>query len=87
MIRCTLELLPGGYEEDPQHLGTIYIANEITQSVATGGKRGEYIYSLEKKRKGRTVSEGMISDYPRLSYSVWELVRRILNQEHWKGKL
>lgn len=85
MIRCTLELLPGGLEEDVQHLGTIEISNDVLATLESKGRRGSYIYEIQKKRKGRIVSKGLIADYPREAYSVWELVRRILEKE--KGRL
>ena len=82
MIRCRLELVPGGIEGEsiePIHLGTIIIGNQIGRTLASDGKRGDYSYELEKKRKGRIVNDGIIRDFPRLSYHPWNLVRRILN--------
>lgn len=78
MIRCTLELIPGGIGE-PEHLGVIDIDNRVLRSVYSGGKRGDYRYLLHKKRQGRVVSEGVIHDFPRLSYHPWNLIKRILD--------
>lgn len=81
MIRCTLELIPGGVGE-PEHLGIIEIANEIGTTLSTGGKRGDYRFWLYKKRKNVTHPHwcGTVRDFPRLSYHPWNLVRRILNE-------
>jgi hypothetical protein len=85
MIRCTLELLPGGSEKGKKHLGTILIENNVLKSIQTRGKRGSYRYSLFKKKEDVVSRQGHIESYPRESYSVWELIRRILEQE--KGRL
>jgi len=82
MIRCRLELVPGGLESDdsePIHLGTIIIGNQIGATLASGGKRGDYYYELKKKRRNRIASNGIIRDFPRQSYHPWNLVRRILD--------
>lgn len=78
MIRVTLELVPGGVGE-PEHLGTIEIDNQYGRTLATGGKRGDYGYEIQKKRKGRAVVVGNIKDFPRLSYHPWNMVKRILD--------
>lgn len=77
MIRVTLELIPGGVGE-PERLGVIEIDNQIGRSIASGGKRGDYYYELQKKRR-KVVMRGTISDFPRLSYHPWNLVKRILD--------
>ena len=42
-------------------------------------KRGEYDVRIMRKGTTNTVQrEGMVRDYPRQSYTVWELVRRAL---------
>lgn len=81
MIRCTLTLCPGGLEgqDVEEHLGTIYIANDMTRTLQTRGKRGSYKYKLMKKRQRVVSVSGVIADFPRLSYHPWNLVRRILN--------
>lgn len=79
MIRCTLELVPGGVGE-PEQLGIIEIGNGVMRTVQSDGRRGDYFYEVEKKRKGRVVAKGVIRDFPRLSYHPWNLVRRILDE-------
>lgn len=79
MIRCTLELIPGGIGE-PELLGQIDIDNRIGRTLASAGKRGDYGYELFKKRRGRVFRAGVIHDFPRLSYHTWNLVRDILNE-------
>lgn len=81
MIRVTLELLPGGVEEDVEHLGTIIISNDIMKSLQTHGMRGTYSYEVFKKRKGKVFAKGRVRDFPRLSYHPWNLVLRVLKQE------
>lgn len=78
MIRCTLELVRASNGES-EHLGTIEIGNQVGRSLVTGGKRGDYHYSLFKKRRGRIFRSGKIENFPRLSYHPWNLVRDILN--------
>lgn len=79
MIRCTLELIPGGIGE-PEHLGTIEISNEVFRTIETSGLRGNYHYDMWKKRQGRKPwKKGRVRDFPRLAYHPWNLVREILN--------
>jgi hypothetical protein len=81
MIRCTLELLPGGID-DPElneHLGTIEIANNIVTSIETP-RLGTYDFMLFKKRKRNPFWRGQTRAFPRYSYHPWNLVREILNQ-------
>jgi hypothetical protein len=59
-------------------LGQMRITNNGIES-AHNPKRGEY--DVEIMRKGSTTKvqrKGLVRDYPRLSYTVWELVRRSL---------
>lgn len=77
MIRCTLELVPGGVGE-PEHLGTIEIDNRISRTMETKGKRGDYNYKIKKKRQTIWVDDGVIQNFPRLSYHPWNLVKLIL---------
>lgn len=79
MIRCTLELIPGGVGE-PELLGVIEIVNELSETFASSGKRGNYTYSLYKKIKGRVVYRGVIRKFPRLAYHPWNLIYEILYQ-------
>jgi hypothetical protein len=59
-------------------LGRMQITNNGIES-AHNPNRGDYI--VELFRKGSTTKvqrKGLVRDYPRLSYTVWELVRRSL---------
>lgn len=78
MIKVTLELMPGGQKFGGEHLGTIWISNDLSTTIQTVGKRGTYKYELQKKRRGRTVVEGRVENFPRLSYHPWNLILRIL---------
>lgn len=90
MIKCTLELCPGGVDdpETNEHLGTIKISNDIVGTVNTGGRRGNYRFDLWKKRYGSKINparSGMIDGFPRLSYHPWNLVRLILEEAAYKN--
>jgi hypothetical protein len=80
MIRCKLELLPGGIDlgDENQLLGEIHISNEIFRTIETGGRRGNYRAVIWKKRE-RAWTKVKLEDFPRQSYHPWEMVRRILN--------
>lgn len=84
MIRVTLELVPGGVGQ-PERLGVIEIGNLVMRTMESGGKRGDYSYELEKKRRGHVIHAGTILDFPRLSYHPWNLVKRILDQAAESG--
>src|SRR5687767_6591261 len=59
-------------------LGQMRISNDGIAS-SHNPKRGDYI--VELFRKGSTTKvqrKALVRDYPRLSYTVWELVRRSL---------
>ena len=78
MIRVTLELVPGGVGE-PEHLGTIFIANQIRRSL-DNPRRGDYEFQLWKKRTtGRPKATGLIEDFPRQAYHPWNLVKEVLD--------
>jgi hypothetical protein len=86
MIRCTLEIIPGGIGE-PRQLGIIEIWNDLKDSLETEGARGSYRYELQKKIRGRVAARGEVRGYPRQAYSVWELVRRVLADVKIQGRL
>jgi len=79
MIVCKLELWPGGVEEGAEHLGTITISNQVFKTIETGGKRGDYHFTVRKKRPG-VWRKGRVRNFPRQAYHPWNLVREILNQ-------
>lgn len=59
-------------------LGRMYISN-TGHLTSKNPNRGDYI--VELFRKGSTTKvqrKGLVCDYPRNSYTVWELVRRAL---------
>ncbi len=61
---------------DATEIGRIHIANQ-----GTGTKtRGNYVaHIMRKGTQDKPQATVEIHDYPRLAYSVWELVRRVLN--------
>ena len=82
MIRCTLELIPGGISDntnDAEHLGTIIIANDVQETVESGGQRGTYDAVIFKKRK-RPWRMVKIRNFPRRAYHPWNLVLQILTK-------
>lgn len=83
MIRCRLELIPGGVGE-PELLGEIMISNNIFTTIRTEGKRGTYEAVIYKKRR-RPWTSIEILDFPRLSYHPWEMIRRALNEAALKN--
>lgn len=59
-------------------LGRMQICNTGT-TTSDNPKRGDYEVSLFRKGSTTKVQrKGLVRDYPRLSYTVWELVRRAL---------
>lgn len=79
MIVCILELWRGGDPDDRTLLGRIEMANDLIESLDTGGSKGTYNCLIYKKRKTawRRIK---IRNFPRLSYHPWNLVREILNK-------
>lgn len=77
MIVCELKLV-SGVDGHTEHLGTIEISNQLARTMLNP-KRGDYGFRLFKKRLNRVFYTGLVSDFPRLSYHPWNLVRQILN--------
>jgi len=78
MIRCRLELLPGGLDSsDNELLGEIIISNDIVTSIKNP-RRGTYFWEIFKKRRNVWMAGGL-DNFPRLSYHPWNIVREILN--------
>jgi len=77
-----MELLPGGYdrEEDNELLGEIFIDNDLTTSLSSGGRLGTYRARIFKKQRGHVWRVVYLKNFPRKSYHPWEMLRRILNQ-------
>lgn len=55
-------------------LGQMYISNDGTGDF----KRGNYLVEVMRKNSDSVQRQGYVPDYPRQSYTVWELVRRSL---------
>lgn len=81
MIRCMLFLDPGGVSriDEWELLGHIDISNSIDRSL-DDPRRGDYEYEIFKKRRTKPFAQGVISNFPRLSYHPWNLVKRILDE-------
>lgn len=77
MLRVTVELVPWGVESEKKTLGTMIIANDGTGTHQRGN------YNVRRYgRRGITkkpLREARVENWPRLSRSVWELVRTCLD--------
>lgn len=82
MIVIKVELWPFGSEERAEEIGRMTITNDGT---SRNPMRGDY--NTKIMRRGTTdkvQKQGRVENYPRKSYSVWELVRRALNDIYSK---
>jgi len=85
MIKVTIELLPFGSEADKTTLGEMFIWNDGTGSSNRGnykfwyGAKGNTMAELRKVKLGDKPPKGVLLDFPRKSYSAFELVKRCLN--------
>lgn len=80
MIVVKIELWPGGHENHPrkQELGRLHITNLGNHPNAR--RRGNYgIRVMRRGSTNKVLKEGEVLDYPRESYTIWELVKRALN--------
>ena len=80
MIVVKIEMWPGGYEDAKYPLGTLVIVNDGTSE---NPKRGNYdVWRLSAGQAIRSFrtrpSRGRVDNYPRASYSIFELVKRAL---------
>lgn len=76
MIIVKVELWPWGQESKAKEIGRMTIANDGTSNSS---KRGNYNVKIMRRGTTNTViKQKRVEDYPRLSYSIWELVRRAL---------
>lgn len=58
MIRVTIEMVPGGIENQKRHMATIEIANDIRETVDTRGRRGSYTARFSRiSQFGRSADE------------------------------
>lgn len=95
MIRVTIELLPLGEDRGRENevLGVMLIANDLTKTFASKGRRANYFIKLWKKRHAGIVHRHYpflpapadpwatteVRDFPRLSQHPWNIVREALN--------
>jgi len=80
MIVCKLELWVGGDPDNVEHLGVISMTNDLVETLKSNGDRGTYDCKVWKKRHGKkSWKQVKVTDFPRLSYHPWNLVREVLN--------
>jgi hypothetical protein len=83
MILIKIELVSAIHESRNKEIGRIRIVN----SGITNPKRGDYIAQIMRRGTTDKVLKTVeIEGYPREAYTVWELVRRIL-QKAFTGEL
>lgn len=81
MLRVIIEIWPRGSYEHKRTLAVMDIANDGSGSEA----RGNYVYRVYKRgtadgfpSRMPISRSGRITNYPRKSYPVWVLLKRIL---------
>lgn len=76
MLYVRVELWPHGNRDAAKVIGESYIANDGTGT----SERGNYNFRILGKG-GRTLKTKVdrVIDFPRQSYHVWHLLKRILN--------
>lgn len=85
MIVVKIELWPLGFEDKAKEIGRMTITNDLTTLERTSGNKSSY--NVRVMRRGtidQVQREGRVENYPRHSYTVWELVRRALNDVYKK---
>jgi len=76
MLVVKIELWPGGDERRARELGRLHITND---GGSSSDRRGNYVAHLMRRGTQKTVQRtAEVLDYPRLSYPVWKLVRKVL---------
>jgi hypothetical protein len=83
MLVIKVEMWPGGDGMRRRELGRMKIANTGSSGDP---KRGNYRVNLMRKGNKTVQRTCRVDNYPRLSYPVWELVRRALNTLHEESK-
>ena len=76
MLVVTVELWPGGNEEQKWHLGTARIVNDGAGSLEGGN------YTVTLSRWGLPTHKwrsGVVKDFPRKRLGPWDLLCRALN--------
>lgn len=85
MIRVTIELLPFGGETGKKTLGEVYIANDGSGTHTTGNYKAAMV-SVSKSNVRKTFRKGVVTNFKRKQYSVYELLRQALNAMHVPGE-
>ena len=81
MLVVKIELWKWGNKESAKEIGRMYIANDGSGTL----QRGNYDTYIcrrgadEPPPDGIYTKQGRVEDYPRKSYTVWELIKRSLN--------
>ena len=75
MIKITIELIHPMRPWESRVIGKAKIINTGTGTE----KRGDYSFELYGKGK-RLLKVGHVLNFPRKSYSVWKLLKRVLNE-------
>ena len=77
MIKITVELCPPLVTG---RKGKVIARAAIINDGTGTKKRGNYKFALWLKRKDRHYRTGEIKNFPRKSYNVYELIKRVLNE-------
>lgn len=76
MLYVRIELWPHGNKAASEVIGEAYIANDGTGT----SERGNYNFKiLGKRERILKIKASRVMDFPRQSYHVWYLLKRILN--------
>jgi hypothetical protein len=86
VIKVTVELWPFGSEREKVQLGEMFIWNDGTGTGTRGnykfwyggGKNG--LNELRSVQLGDNPPKGVLKNFPRKSYTVFELIKRCLNE-------
>lgn len=76
MIRVTVELCPGGDESRARVLGIARIANDLHDSLATGGDLGSYRATFSKwaPKESEVWKRGTVRGFDRKGRGPWDLL-------------
>ncbi len=74
MIVVFVEVWPKGNQSKAKTLGMAMVKNDATGSNTHGNYRVELVGKTNRYRR-----QAVVADFPRKSRSVWELLRRALN--------
>ncbi len=83
MLRITIELISANGPHRNKTLGVMDICNDASHALSgdINSKRGNYngvVYRKGKSKPENWFRKGRVDDYPRMSYSVWRLVLKML---------